>query len=135
MCVGGVGGITVYSLIPKSGKLGLDMHIRLHEQLYVKFQFYTVHYIVDYSSMLCTLCTHKLHILAHSLTSDCSPGLLDRAVYNTICCNYAIRSYASCDHLWLWLPCGTRCSYKCAHNVTGSKSCSHAICICTSCFL
>ena len=89
-------GITVYSLILKSGKLELDMHLRLHEQLYVKFQFYTAHYTVDYSSMLCTLCTHKLHILALSLTSDCSPGLLDRAVYNTICCNYAIRSYANC---------------------------------------
>ena len=100
------------------------MHLRLNEQLYVKFQFYTAHYIADYSSMLCTLCTHKLHILALSLTSDCIPGLVDRAVYNTICCNYAIRSYANCGHLWL--PCGTSCWYKCAHNVTGNKSCSHA---------
>ena len=57
----------LYGLILKSGKLGLDMHIRLHEQLYnyVKFQFYTAHFIVDYSSMLPTVDAHTNCTLLH----------------------------------------------------------------------
>ena len=34
------------------------IYVRLHEELYVKFQFYTVHYIVDYSSMLSSADAH-----------------------------------------------------------------------------
>ena len=59
------GLLYIYSLILKLGKLGLDMHLRLHEQLYVQFQFYTAHYIVDYSSMLSTADAHTNCIFFH----------------------------------------------------------------------